>query len=154
MVIRAGARIALATLVAGAGLSGLTACSSSSGDNAGVTMGLQEFSVTPDPVSFKAGKIEVTGKNNGGVTHEMVIVRAKSADSLATKADGSQDEDQIAEADKQGEIEDILVGKSKSKTFDLAAGTYVVFCNITEKQADGSVVSHFAQGMHETITVK
>ena len=50
-----------------------------------------------------------------------------------------------------GEIEDVKPKKKKSKTFKLSPGTYIVFCNIVEEEEDGTIVSHFAKGMHTVL---
>lgn len=123
------------------------------GDSATKTdVGLKEYTVTPDPVEFKAGDVEVTADNIGTEQHELVVVKADSAAALATKADGSVDEDKIPESTKQGELEDVKEGTQRTKKFSLKAGTYVFFCNIVEEQG-GTTISHFKQGMHEVVTV-
>jgi hypothetical protein len=132
----------------------LTGCSSDDGGTTTVDVGLKEFTVTPDPVEVDAGEVEFTADNIGSETHEMVVVRAANAEDLPTDADGAVDEEQIPKADQIGEVEDVPAGKSKSVSFDLKAGKYVIFCNIVEEESDGRMVSHFHEGMHETFTVK
>jgi hypothetical protein len=144
-------RRTLAVGFAGAMLLGSAACSDSNKPD--VKVGLKEYTVSLDPSTPKNGKLEIEAKNEGSVTHEMVIVRAESADALPTDADGAVDEDQIPEADKAGEIAEFDAGKTVTKTFDLSAGNYVVFCNITETKSDNSVLSHFVEGMHSNLAV-
>jgi uncharacterized cupredoxin-like copper-binding protein len=122
-------------------------------DTTSVDVGLKEFSVTPDPVQVASGETEFTADNIGSETHEMVIVRAASAADLPTDADGAVDEDKIAKDDQIGEAEDVEPGRTKSVTFDLKAGDYVIFCNVVDDEADGTKVSHFKEGMHESFTV-
>jgi hypothetical protein len=134
----------------------LFGCGGSDGggsDTARVDVGLKEFTVTPDPVDVHTGKTEFTADNIGSEVHEMVIVRAKTAGDLPTEDDGSVDEDRIPKADKVGEIEDVPVGKTKSTTFDMKAGDYVIFCNVVEDESDGTKTSHFNEGMHESFSV-
>jgi hypothetical protein len=50
-----------------------------------------------------------------------------------------------------GEIEDVDPKKAKSKTFKRKPGDYILFCNVVDEEEDGTVVSHFAEGMHTTI---
>ena len=145
-VILAGT-IAMAALLVGCGSDG------GGSDASGVDVGLKEFTVTPDPVDVDAGKTKFTADNIGSEVHEMVIVRAKSAGDLPTDADGAVDEERIPEADKVGEVEDVPVGKTKSATFDMKAGDFVIFCNIVEDESDGTKVSHFNEGMHESFSV-
>jgi uncharacterized cupredoxin-like copper-binding protein len=125
-------------------------CSSDS--NKSVDVNPQEYSIKPSDGNAKPGGVEFAVNNVGGTTHEFVVVRASDAASLPTKADGSVDEDKIDEADKLGEIEDIEVKGNESKTFDLEAGDYVLFCNIVDDSVDPPV-SHFAEGMHAQFTV-
>lgn len=122
-------------------------------DTTGVDVGLKEFAVTPDPVEVDAGETEFTADNIGTEVHEMVIVRAKSAADLPTDADGAVDEEQIAKDDQVGEVEDVPKGKTKSISFDLKAGDYVIFCNIVDDEPDGTKLSHFKQGMHSSFSV-
>ena len=117
-----------------------------------VDVQLSEYTVLPNPISIKAGKIKFTGENKGGTTHEMVVVKGDNADALPTDADGAVDEEQLAEGQAQGEVEDVAKGTSKSVELDLTPARYVVFCNIVE-DVDGTKVSHFKKGMHAVITV-
>jgi uncharacterized cupredoxin-like copper-binding protein len=117
-----------------------------------VNVELSEYTVLPNPISIKAGKIKFTGENKGGATHEMVVVKADNADALPTDADGAVDEEQLAEGQAQGEVEDVAKGTSKSVELDLTPARYVVFCNIVE-DVDGTKVSHFKKGMYAVITV-
>ncbi|HEX6312479.1 MAG TPA: hypothetical protein VF152_12760 [Acidimicrobiia bacterium] len=132
---------------------GLAACGDDGGDGGEtVDVLLSEFIVEPDPTEVSAGEIEFVADNQGGEVHELVVVRADSAEDLPTDADGAVDEAQIPEADQLGEIEDIQPGDSATLTLDLEAGTYVLLCNIVEEE-DGEVESHFAEGMHAPFTV-
>jgi mRNA-degrading endonuclease RelE of RelBE toxin-antitoxin system len=79
------------------------------------------------------------------------VVRGDDAAALPTDADGAVDESQIAKKDQIGEVEDIKKGKTVSKIFKLKPGSYVLFCNIVEEEEDGTVVSHFKEGMHTVI---
>jgi hypothetical protein len=84
----------------------------------------------------------------------IVVVRAASAEALPTDADGAVVEDELPDGALIGEIEDIESQSSKSVSLDLEAGSYVLFCNITEELDDGSIESHFAEGMHSGFEVK
>jgi hypothetical protein len=125
-------------------------CSDDGGASVDVT--LSEFIVEPDPTTEDAGEIEFVGDNQGGETHELVVVRAESADELPTDDDGAVDEAQLEEGALIGEIEDIEAGSSKSVSLDLESGSYVLFCNVTEEE-DGEIQSHFAEGMHADFQV-
>jgi uncharacterized cupredoxin-like copper-binding protein len=108
---------------------------------------VSEWVLKPKLKFAAAGKTKFVLHNKGNETHEFVVVRADSFKDLPTKADGSVDEDAIAEKDKMGEIEDIKVGKTKSKVFKLGLGKYVLFCNVVDKKEDHV---HFDKGMHAT----
>jgi hypothetical protein len=166
-------RSAIATIgILGAALlfaacgSGKNASSSSSSSSSENTFGLSEFTVIPPTNRLHSGRVTITANNLGGEVHELVIVRAASADALATRSDGSVDEDKVAAADKVGEIEDVAGGSRKSKALELSAGTYVAFCNIVDEMmgsssstmhdsgmGSGSGHVHFSEGMHVTFTV-
>lgn len=122
--------------------------------DADVTVVLGEWIVEPTPTSATAGEVAITADNQGGEAHELVVVRADDAAALPTDADGAVDEEQIAEEDFIGEIEEFPNGEQRSADFDLEAGTYVLFCNITETEDDGEVESHFEEGMHAPLTVE
>jgi uncharacterized cupredoxin-like copper-binding protein len=144
---------ALGLLVAGAVVAtlGLAACGDDGGNDVDVT--LSEFIVEPDPQGIDNGEVTFKVENAGGETHEFVVVKAASADDVPTDADGAVDEDQIPDDDAIGEIEDIESHQSKEAKFDLEPGRYLLFCNIVE-ETDGETESHFAEGMHATLTVE
>ena len=121
---------------------------------ADVTIVLGEWVVDPTPTSAAAGELTFTADNQGGEDHEVVVVRADDPADLPTDADGAVDEEQIAEDDFIGEIEEFPSGEQETATFEMDAGTYVLFCNITETEDDGDVESHFAEGMVTTFTVE
>ena len=101
-----------------------------------------------------AHELTFTADNQGGEDHEMVVVRADDPADLPTDADGAVDEEQIAEDDFIGEIEEFPSSEQETATFEMDAGTYVLFCNITETEDDGEVESHFAEGMVTTFTAE
>lgn len=107
---------------------------------------LHEWTVSA-PDGLKAGKVKLTASNSGGETHELVLVRGTDPNALPTNADGSINEDDIAESDKIGEIADVAAGRSTTKTFDLPAGSYLAFCNIVEKMGMGMDMGDGNQGM-------
>ena len=120
---------------------------------------LQEFGISASPGLVKAGPVNFDVTNVGGITHEMVIVRAPSVEALpivATPGErsvGAVDEEAIVEADKFGESGDVKAQGHVTKRFTLKPGTYVVFCNIDNINRDKTVTNHFVKGMHATLTV-
>jgi uncharacterized cupredoxin-like copper-binding protein len=117
-----------------------------------VKVKLLEFKVKPKPVSVEGGTVRFQVKNIGSEEHELVVVEADAA--LPTASDGSVDEDAIPDADKFGEVEDLKPKRSGSLTVKgLPAGHYVLFCNIVDKEPNGTKLSHYAEGMSTTFSV-
>jgi len=112
---------------------------------------LIEFEIQPDSAYIAKGKTKLVLKNAGSEKHEFVVVRGDDPTALPTAADGSVDESQIPKADKLGEVGDIKKGQTKSKVFKLSPGNYIFFCNLVDKEKDGTDVSHFVEGMYTTI---
>jgi uncharacterized cupredoxin-like copper-binding protein len=118
-----------------------------------VNVVLSEFVVEPEQESADSGEITFAIDNEGGETHEFLVVEAASADDLPVDDDGAFDEAAFGEDNVLDEVEDIEAGDTAELTLDLEAGTYVLLCNIVEDE-DGEVESHFAEGMHATLTVE
>ena len=79
---------------------------------------------------MKSGDVKFNVTNDGSQTHSFVVAKTKLSP-LALPTDGSGNVDQQGAGLKViGEIPDIAAGKSASKTFKLASGTYVLFCNV------------------------
>ena len=114
---------------------------------------VQEYVVLPNPASAAAGSVTFNAQNKGPEhTHEFVVVKtALAPDKLPTGADGSVNEDG-AGIEAVGELEDIAVGTSKTVTFTMAAGSYVLFCNVVETVGAQTLV-HYKQGMRTAFTV-
>jgi hypothetical protein len=112
-----------------------------------VDIGLTEWAVSVSPTSAEAGKITFEARNTGAEKHEFVIIKTDLAlTALPTKQDGSLDEE------GQGieiidEIEEFEAGAPMTLDADLAAGNYVFVCNVVEVQEDGTIESHYRNGM-------
>ncbi len=123
-----------------------------------VTVELQEFTMKRTPQVVKAGVVTFNVKNIGSMTHEMVLVRAVNADALpkvtvaGDRSVGAVDEEAVPTGDAIGETGDVKVGSKSTRRFVLTPGSYVMFCNIDSKRADGTVTNHFVKGMHATVT--
>ena len=121
------------------GVSGSTATGTPVTVDLGDTKGTDApMTMTLTPATVPAGKVTFTVKNSGTIKHEMVVLKATSAD-LKVGADGK-----VSESTSAGEVGDVEVGKTKTGTLDLAAGTYEVVCNIKD---------HYGLGMHATLVV-
>jgi uncharacterized cupredoxin-like copper-binding protein len=107
---------------------------------------MDDYFFAPKDGQAKVGKTVITAPNVGAVEHEMVLFRTNmNPAKLPTEADGSVDEEKLDEvAEEGGEIADVEAGDTKSETFDLKPGKYVMFCNLP---------GHYALGMYGTLTV-
>jgi uncharacterized cupredoxin-like copper-binding protein len=141
--------IGLVTVASTAGLT-LVGCGGSS--KAAEVIKLSEYKMNLSSASIKAGTVVFEGENIGGTKHEVVLVAGDDPKALPTKADGEIDEEKIEESSKEGEVGEIEAGKALKHTYNLKPGKYIVFCNLTSKEA-GVDVSHFAKGMSAVITV-
>jgi uncharacterized cupredoxin-like copper-binding protein len=106
-----------------------------------VAVELNEWTVKPASATAPAGPITFAVTNAGAQVHEFVVVKTDlKADALPV-ADNKIDESTLTPVD---EIEDIAAGATPSLSVDLAAGHYVLLCNIE---------THYGQGMHADFDV-
>jgi microcompartment protein CcmK/EutM len=136
---------------------------SSSSEN---TFVLSEFTIIAPTNELRTGNVQLTADNVGAEVHELVIVRAASADALPKKRDGSVDESKLRGPDEVGVIDTVAAHSRQSARFDLKAGRYVAFCNLIDNTGSSTSVNgsgrmstsggpvHFARGMHVTFTVR
>ena len=108
---RIGLRLAIGAVVMGV-TSVLVGCSSdqvatpssgaenpTSSESKNPTFALSEFSIKLGQPTLSAGQVTLTATNVGSEEHELVLVKASAVSDLPTKADGSEDEDKIPDAD-------------------------------------------------------
>jgi hypothetical protein len=140
---------------------GLAACgdddddaSGDGGGGASVSVVLTDGDVVLDPTSVDAGSVEIVARNVGGDLHDLVIVRGDDPAALPVNEDGAVIEDDLPEDDFIGKIAVVEAGTEESVSFDLDAGSYIVFCNIVVPTAVPPLpISHFQDGMVSTFTV-
>lgn len=149
------------TLVLGmVGLSALLfACSSDSGSadptstaaatgtapaaaESSVDAGLTDFVISLSSDTAPAGAVTFNANNTGATPHELVIVKTDLAQDALPVADGKVDETQVSVL---FEIEEFPAGESRTATYELEAGSYVLICN---------VAGHYQLGMHVPFTVE
>jgi plastocyanin len=121
-----GSSSAASTTSEAASSSSSPAASPSSGGSAeaeAITATEQDFSISLDEDSLKAGSYTITVVNNGSSTHD-----------LAVEEDGTTKE----------KSDSIGPGESTTLTVDLDAGEYVFYC---------SIGNHRAMGMELTVQV-
>lgn len=109
---------------------------------------LDEFSIAVDPAEAAAGAVGFVTENAGEEPHELVIARGAPAD--ITVVEGAPDESAL---DVIGEVESFPAGETCEGTFELTAGDYVLFCALVEEEEDGTLESHYEEGMVTTFTV-
>jgi uncharacterized cupredoxin-like copper-binding protein len=114
---------------------------SSSTAGAAIAVDLKEWSITPSSRTAKAGDVTFNIKNSGTVVHEFVVVKTDiKADALPVIGQ-KIDESALTAVD---EVEDIAVGATPTLKVTLAAGHYIVLCNIE---------THYGLGMRSDFDV-
>lgn len=124
----------------------LSACGGGGGNKVDAT--LSDFKVTLAQSDADAGEVTFSIKNDGPSVHEFVIFKTDLApDQLPM----TEDEDGIPIVDEEGagvehidEVEDVASGSTEELKATLAAGKYVLICNLP---------AHYQQGMHAPLTV-
>ena len=116
------------------------------GGSAGaLTIKMGDFFFDPKAATAAAGSVEISAPNVGQTEHELVLFKSDADPGSLPVAGGEVDE---AAFEKQGavnvgEIEEVLPGETKSGSFELAAGKYVMICNLP---------GHYLQGMYGSLT--
>lgn len=113
-----------------------------------------EFTLTVAHASVTAGDVTFTVRNAGKLDHEMVVLKTDVAFDKLPIADAGDPPVAVAtgankvdEADNVGETGSPNLKPGQSRTFtikNLAAGTYVLVCNLE---------GHYAGGMRAALTV-
>jgi hypothetical protein len=112
-----------------------------------IAVELKEWSVLPLRADAPAGTITFEARNTGEDAHELVVVRAADPAALPLAADGTVDEEKLPEGAFVGEVESFPAKQTCTGTFELPAGSYALFCNLLETEADGTKENHYANGM-------
>jgi uncharacterized cupredoxin-like copper-binding protein len=117
-----------------------TAASGGGGAAGSLDVVAKDFAFEPKDATAAAGDVKITLDNQGNAPHELVLVKTDAEpDALESSAGKASEEGAL------GEIEPTDGGASASKSFKLAAGRYVMFCNV-----DG----HYGKGMYGTLTAE
>jgi uncharacterized cupredoxin-like copper-binding protein len=104
-----------------------------------------EFSIKLNNASVPAGKVTFRVANKGTIEHELVLLKTDLAPTALKMRDNEDKVNEEVSATNVGEVEDIGSGATKSGTFDLTPGKYVLICN---------VVNHYRAGMTTAFEVK
>jgi uncharacterized cupredoxin-like copper-binding protein len=113
--------------------------------SAGLTIKMGDFFFDPNEATASSGTVEITAPNVGQTEHELVLF-ASDADPASLPVKGGEVDEAAFEktgAVNAGEIEEVLPGESKSGSFDLNPGRYVMICNLP---------GHYSQGMYGSLT--
>lgn len=124
---------------------------SAAGGAGTIAVTLQEWAVVPASTSMAAGDVSFQITNTGPEdVHEFVVLKTDlDPGALPTDANGAVTESGEG-IEVIGEVEDVPVGETKDLSVTLAAGKYVLLCNIydeTEKEA------HYKMGMRTPFDV-
>jgi len=119
-----------------------------------VEVDLPEWDVVPEVDEVPAGRIGFIASTEGSVDpHELVVVKGDDPEALPTDERGAVVEEELPEGAFIGEIEAFPPGQTCQGAFDLEPGNYVLFCNLVEEEADGTIEAHYAEGMTTSFTV-
>lgn len=103
---------------------------------------LTEFALTLDKNEAPSGRVTIDAKNDGTVAHQIVIANTDlDADKLPVQA-GIVD---VAKLKIVGKLTEFAAKTVSSDGFGLAAGRYVLFCNVP---------GHYQAGMHTVLTIR
>jgi len=115
-----GGRLTAPVLVAAAlGAAGCGSVAYSQAPNRQVDVRLDEYRVLPEHIQVAAGKITITARNSGRLTHNLVVVQFK-------RPLGDEVEKQYGEPTKT-----LFPGQTGSTTVDLEPGKYRLICTIS-----------------------
>jgi hypothetical protein len=118
-----------------------------------VDVTLDEWVIEVGAPSAPAGPVGFAADNRGKEPHELVVLKGVDAAALPLDDDGALDEAKLPDGALIGEIEPFPAGETCDGVFELDPAEYVLVCNITEVEPDGTVESHLKQGMLTTFTV-
>jgi uncharacterized cupredoxin-like copper-binding protein len=110
----------------------------------GVDVSLREFHVTLSIGTASAGTVTFNVSNDGTIPHDFVVIRTDLDPSALPVSPASLrvDESQVDVVKREAAIHQEA---SAQVTVDLAAGRYVLICNIAD---------HYQAGMHAAFTVR
>ena len=105
-----------------------------------VAVRMQDYKVLLSVDTVKPGTVKFGVKNEGGMEHSFELIKSDLPfDKLPTE-NGKAKEDGLTK-----QVKSLPVGKVSVVTADLAAGNYVVICN---------VAGHYQLGMRALLTVR
>ena len=145
-VLGASVLVAAALLGVGAACGGDDEESSDATASASLSIQMDDYSFDPMDATTEAGSVSITADNVGTEEHELEIFET-DADPSSLPVSGDEVDTEALEdtgAEEIGELE-AEPGESETKVFDLAAGRYIMICNVP---------GHYEEGMWGTLTVE
>jgi len=108
-----------------------------------VNVDMKEVSMTPGRTSVPSGEISFRALNSGTIEHELRVIRADlDPKQLPMQSDGAQAD--TSKLDERLALTGVNAGQSKTEQVRLAAGKYVLLCNVP---------AHYQSGMVAPFTV-
>jgi uncharacterized cupredoxin-like copper-binding protein len=107
---------------------------------------LKDFKVRQDAAVVPAGTVRFRILNQGPTTHEFIVIRTDRApDKLPLQRDGLTVNEDAPGINLLDEAEGLDIDDRQTLVLDLAAGIYVLYCNLE---------GHYLGGMHAALTVR
>jgi hypothetical protein len=107
---------------------------------------LEDFTLRRDVDVVPAGTVRFRILNQGPTTHELSVIRTDRApDKLPLQRDGLTINEDAPGMDFLDEAEGLDIGDRRTLALRLAAGNYVLYCNME---------GHYLGGMHAAFTVR
>jgi uncharacterized cupredoxin-like copper-binding protein len=106
---------------------------------------LEDFKVREDAAVVPAGTVSFRIRNQGPTSHEFILVRTERApDKLPLQSDGLTVNEEAPGIKLLDEAEGLDIDDRQELVLDLAAGHYVMYCNLE---------GHYLGGMYAALTV-
>ena len=107
---------------------------------------LEDFRVREDAALVPAGTVSFRIRNQGPTSHEFILVRTDRApDKLPLQDDGLTVNEEAPGIELLDEAEGLDIDDRQTLVLDLAAGQYVMYCNLE---------GHYLGGMYAALTVR
>jgi uncharacterized cupredoxin-like copper-binding protein len=105
----------------------------------------EDFKVREDAAVVPAGTVSFRIRNQGPTSHEFILVRTERApDKLPLQSDGLTVNEEAPGIKLLDEAEGLDIDDRQELVLDLAAGHYVMYCNLE---------GHYLGGMYAALTV-
>jgi uncharacterized cupredoxin-like copper-binding protein len=110
-----------------------------------VNVRLEDFRVRMDTAVVPAGTVSFRLLGQGPTTHEFIVVRTdRPPDKLPLQRDGLTVNEEAPGVDLVDEAQGLDIDDRQTLVLDLAAGDYVLYCNLE---------GHYLGGMYAALTV-